>query len=121
MTPIDPEHLRNIVDELANTLQTAVMLAGNLATSLRAEASHAPSVPLWRNAHPVAICAATLPPKSTIKAAPAPQFLRTLATALDVLRSMSHSLTRKRARHESNPEPPRRSQPTPPTSVGEVD
>jgi hypothetical protein len=37
MSP-DNENLRAVVDELANALQTAVVLAGKLATSLRADA-----------------------------------------------------------------------------------
>jgi hypothetical protein len=38
MTPLDPEQLRAVVDELANALQTAIVLAAKLATSLRADA-----------------------------------------------------------------------------------
>jgi hypothetical protein len=38
MTPLDPEQLRSVIDELANALQTAVVLAAKLATSLRADA-----------------------------------------------------------------------------------
>ena len=41
MTPVKPEHLRNVVDELANTLQTAIILAASLATGLRADAHDA--------------------------------------------------------------------------------
>ena len=37
MTP-DNVELREVVDELANALQTAVILAAKLATSLRADA-----------------------------------------------------------------------------------
>ena len=37
MTP-DSDNLREIVDELANALQTGVLLAGKLATGLRADA-----------------------------------------------------------------------------------
>jgi hypothetical protein len=37
MTP-DSSNLQAVVDELANALQTAVILAGKLATSLRADA-----------------------------------------------------------------------------------
>jgi len=36
MTP-DTANLREVVDELANALQTAIFLAGKLATSLRAD------------------------------------------------------------------------------------
>jgi hypothetical protein len=39
VTPADdPEQLRTVIDDLANALQTAIVLAAKLATSLRAEA-----------------------------------------------------------------------------------
>jgi hypothetical protein len=41
MTPLDPEQLRRIVDDLSNALQTAVLPAAKLATSLRADAHDA--------------------------------------------------------------------------------
>ena len=41
MTPFDPEQVRKAIDELANTLQTAIVLAAKLATSLRADAHDA--------------------------------------------------------------------------------
>jgi DNA-directed RNA polymerase subunit F len=41
MTPLDPEQLRRVVDELSNALQTSVLLAAKLATSLRADAHDA--------------------------------------------------------------------------------
>ena len=37
MTPVDSSELRPIIDELANALQTAIVLSGRLATSLRAD------------------------------------------------------------------------------------
>ena len=37
MTPLNP-NVQNVIDELANALQTAVILAAKLATSLRADA-----------------------------------------------------------------------------------
>ena len=40
MTP-DSDNLREIVDELANALQTGLLLAGKLATGLRADAHDA--------------------------------------------------------------------------------
>ncbi len=41
MDDLTPEHVRAVVDELANALQTAVLLAAKLATSLRADAHEA--------------------------------------------------------------------------------
>ena len=41
MTHLDPEQLRSVVDELSNALQTSVLLAAKLATSLRADAHDA--------------------------------------------------------------------------------
>jgi hypothetical protein len=41
MTPLDPEQLRSVVDELSSALQTSVLLAGKLATSFRADAHDA--------------------------------------------------------------------------------
>lgn len=41
MTPLDPEQLRSVVDELSNALQTSVLLAAKVATSLRADAHDA--------------------------------------------------------------------------------
>ena len=38
MTSPEPEQLRNVIDDLANALQTAIVLAAELATSLRADA-----------------------------------------------------------------------------------
>ena len=38
MTPLDPDQVRTVIDELANALQTAIVLAAKLATSLRADA-----------------------------------------------------------------------------------
>ena len=40
MTPSDA-NLRQAIDELANALQTAVLLAGQLATNLRTDANDA--------------------------------------------------------------------------------
>ena len=41
MTPVNPEELRSVVDELSNALQTSLLLAAKLATSLRADAHDA--------------------------------------------------------------------------------
>jgi hypothetical protein len=43
MTPADPKH-RQAIDEVANALQSALLLAGKLATALRADAHDAGQV-----------------------------------------------------------------------------
>jgi hypothetical protein len=37
MIPADPNDVRTVVDEVANSLQVAVVLAGRLSTTLRAD------------------------------------------------------------------------------------
>jgi hypothetical protein len=44
MSPIDPADFRALVDQLANALQSALLLAGKLATDSRATASDADHV-----------------------------------------------------------------------------